>query len=502
MEKTRDRRTERRNEMFWRIFWPLAIIVVFGGAVLFANGCGGGSSSGGDDGLKTDNASDQNKNNNNNPPADDNNNPPPDNKKDDPPPDDSNNNPPADDKKDDPPPDDKNTPATPVQAPKWWVSPPLKYAMGYSIAGVYLQKESDTLWVGICNKKTTRQIIFYTRSINDQSVNVGFKDRAVLFLDSEYECNNAGIVVHDDTLYAAVNEVKFNAKASWVADKSTWKIYALDLKSGDRYAFSLRYSDEFTGMIPGETARGAIDFVKLRDGIVYTAVNLKHQVKVLRLNPVSKTWEIDSVFEAPANHEISVANLSGRDSKLSMSLMTSNPKNSIDSEQDLFSWYPDTESLPNPKVIFKCCSSYSPLYSHSRHIMLPEMINLFYWYKLSFGDLYEIKLITDDNSDLAKIGYHPEAFQKNVFASANFDIINGDKALFAVWSSGLYGDSIEASRFDRLEEKAIINAPHITPLEANYTRFYPVIFNDTKPVIVWDAFPMSEVVRFAVGEYQ
>lgn len=72
MEKTRDRRAERRNEMFWRIFWPLAVIVVFGGAVLFANGCGGGSSSGGDDGLKTDNSSnDQNKNNNDNPPADD-----------------------------------------------------------------------------------------------------------------------------------------------------------------------------------------------------------------------------------------------------------------------------------------------------------------------------------------------------------------------------------------------------------------------------------------------
>lgn len=109
MEKARDRRTERRSEMFWRLIWPLVVIVVFGGAVLFANGCGGGSSSGGDDGLKTDNASDQNKNNNNNPPADDNNNPPPDNKKDDPPPDDSNNNPPADDKKDDPPPDDKKS---------------------------------------------------------------------------------------------------------------------------------------------------------------------------------------------------------------------------------------------------------------------------------------------------------------------------------------------------------------------------------------------------------
>lgn len=71
MEKARDRRIERRSEMFWRLIWPLVVIVVFGGAVLFANGCGGGSSSGGDDGLKTDNASDQNKKNDNNPPVDD-----------------------------------------------------------------------------------------------------------------------------------------------------------------------------------------------------------------------------------------------------------------------------------------------------------------------------------------------------------------------------------------------------------------------------------------------
>ncbi len=498
------RKKEKKNEMFWRLIWPIVIIVIFAGAILISAGCGGGG--GGSDGTKAEN-SDQNQNNNQNPPdqntnppADNNTTPPPDVSDATSPPDNSNTSvTPPDDTNTAPPPNDDVAETTPASAPKWWVSPVLKYARDYSVTGAYLQKENDTLWIGLCNNQTVKQILFYTRSINDQSANVGFKYRAVLQLENE--CNDGGIIVHDNTLYAIVNEVKYNTNTPWIAEKSTWKIYALDLGSGDQYAFTLKYSAEFPGMILGTPHKGITEFARLQNNVVYVAVNLKQRVEILQLNSVSKTFGVYSIFNAPAGYEIGTTHIAGRNNKLSMGVIINKPnvanESNTDYEHDLFWWNPESESLPAAKAIFigtECCSAYARRLLHSRHFVLSEMVNLFPWFNQD-----GIHFVTDDNSDLARMGYRLETVPKG---TSSIYMLNGDKALFAVWPSGAYGDSLDARRVDRLEEKVTINASPITPLESNYVRFYPVIFSDEKPVIVWDSYPMSRVIRFAVGTYQ
>lgn len=83
---------ERRSEMFWKVAWPLIVVIILGGAMLFSPGCGGGG--GGSDGSKAEN-SDQNQNSNN-PPADDNKTTPPPNNNTTPPADNNNTDPPSD----------------------------------------------------------------------------------------------------------------------------------------------------------------------------------------------------------------------------------------------------------------------------------------------------------------------------------------------------------------------------------------------------------------------
>src|SRR3989344_8150136 len=116
MERADEARKARsagsRNEMFWRIIWPVVVVIIFGGAMLFANGCGGGG--GGSDGAKAEN-SDQNQNINQNPPADQNANPPTDNNTP-PSPDDANTSPPPNNSDTTSPPDIKT--AGTIQLPK------------------------------------------------------------------------------------------------------------------------------------------------------------------------------------------------------------------------------------------------------------------------------------------------------------------------------------------------------------------------------------------------
>src|SRR3989338_7111854 len=137
----RRRAKSDKNEMIWRIVWPL-IVIIFVGFILISHGCGGGGG-GGD--TKADNSD---LNQNNNPPPDNKIDPPPDNKKDDPPPDD----------KTDPPPDNTNTSPPPIaaKAPIWTAYPQSPAGLDlHNTTSAYLDEESQKLWFVICSYPKT-----------------------------------------------------------------------------------------------------------------------------------------------------------------------------------------------------------------------------------------------------------------------------------------------------------------------------------------------------------